>query len=256
MLHVAVCEDTREELQHIGRLLEAYCAARPGQLLRAESFCSAEALLKAHGAEAAAFDLYLLDILMPELNGIELARTLRRAGCGGAIVFLTHSREHAFEAFSVRAYDYLLKPVAADALFRALDEVADRLAAGVREPLAVPTPLGELHVAPSELVCVEVTGHVFHYHLADGRTLRTKVMRITFEEAAASLLADGGFLRPHQSFVISAAHVRRLAPREFEMDNGMLVPISRARFSQIKAEYLAYLEHSLGQTGGGTFAID
>ena len=57
------------------------------------------------------YDIYLLDVVMPGLNGIELAKEIRSSDKAADIIFLTSSPEFAVESYTVKASNYLVKPV-------------------------------------------------------------------------------------------------------------------------------------------------
>jgi DNA-binding LytR/AlgR family response regulator len=84
--------------------------------------------------EAVAYDILLLDVRMPGMGGLELARSLRDADTRPAVVFTTAYTEHAVEAFDLAATDYLVKPFDADRLRRAIDRALAGRHTG-REPL-------------------------------------------------------------------------------------------------------------------------
>jgi DNA-binding LytR/AlgR family response regulator len=93
--------------------------------------------------EAVDYDVLLLDVRMPGMGGLELARLLRDAATRPAVVFTTAYTEHAVEAFDLAAADYLVKPFDAARLRRALDRaLAGRRAAGGALVGAVGTPTG------------------------------------------------------------------------------------------------------------------
>ena len=83
-------------------------------------------------AEAVAPDLVLLDIAMPGMDGIDVARALSASPVDPAVVFVTAFDNFAVAAFDVAAIDYLMKPVQPDRLERALERVRDHLAGGGR----------------------------------------------------------------------------------------------------------------------------
>jgi two-component system response regulator AlgR len=91
-------------------------------------------------------DLLLLDIAMPELDGIGVARALARRESSPAIIFVTAFDSFAVEAFDIDAVDYVLKPVAPDRLARAVQRVAERRAQRARDAGAQPV----LAAAPAE----------------------------------------------------------------------------------------------------------
>ena len=82
MLRIAVCDDEEQQRQRTVALLERYLGTRPALAGQVETFQSCEELLARAEAEGG-FDLYLLDILMPGLSGIDAGRRLRALGDGG-----------------------------------------------------------------------------------------------------------------------------------------------------------------------------
>ncbi|MCB6366556.1 LytTR family DNA-binding domain-containing protein [Intestinibacillus massiliensis] len=254
MLRIAICEDMPSEAVHIEQMLAGYQARVPQLQIAHSVFGSAEVLLQAVNA-GQRFDLYLLDIVMPGMDGIELVRALRGEGCRSAVIYLTASPEYAVQAFSVRATNYMVKPVSSRAFYEALDEVVAMLGHKVESHAVVPAVDGALRVPVSQIVCVEVTGHVLHYTLCDGRRIRSKVLRVSFGKAIADLHA-AGFLRPHQSYAVNPAHIADFAAREFHMDNGMCVPISRLRFPEVKAAYMRYLARRGAAEEGISYAAE
>lgn len=250
MLRIAICEDTSSEAEHLIELLKRYYHAHPHLPIQTGLFSGGGDLLGALDA-GRGFDLYLLDVLMPGMDGIELARTLRRRGERGPVLYLTTSLEHAIPAFSVRALDYLVKPVEERDLFRALDDAVAALGSRVDTATVVHTAEGDCRVGLGDISYVEVTGHVLHFHLAGGRVLRSRAVRIPFTQAVADLSSDPRFLRPHQSYLVNLRYVNRLQPNEFVLDGGQRVPISRLRYAEVRRAYLEYLARSGSYTGGG-----
>ena len=103
MLKIAICDDEEKQLNQTASLLNIYLQSRPGLHGQVETFRSGGTLLER--AEAAGgFDLYVLDILMPELSGIDTGRRLRALGKGGEIVYLTSSNDFAADSYDVRAF--------------------------------------------------------------------------------------------------------------------------------------------------------
>lgn len=240
MLRVCLCEDDRAELALAAKLIRRYAQEHAGLRMELTVFEAPHALLEAMD-RGAAFDIFLLDILMPGMDGIALAKKLRGGEKGCAIIFLTNSRDYALDAFSVRAVDYLLKPLDEARLFSALDAAVAALGSRVETHFLIPASKCERLVRVRDIVCVEVMGHSLCFYMADGERHISKVLRISFEKAAAELISDGRFLRPHRSFLINATHVEQFSKNGFGMDNGMNIPISRLRYGEIKDEYMTFL---------------
>ena len=197
------------------RGLLADCAGPPvGPVTEAGS--AAEAL---HLLSVEPVDLVLLDIHMPGLDGLHMARRLRDAPGGGpAVVFVTAHAEHALQAFEIDAADYLTKPVRRARLQEALTRVAHRLG---RPP---PAPLVSSLVVDVPVLVVSDRGRVLRipvpevvYLKAEAKyvTLRTTRHAYVLDDALADLeqrLGDAA-VRIHRNAVVAKAAVRALERR-------------------------------------------
>lgn len=237
MISLALCDDNPLELSATVDLLEIY-QCQSGRELHYTCFANGQELL-CH-PQCADFDVYLLDVLMPGFNGIELAKELRSTGIHGIIIFLTSSRDFALEAFQVRAFSYLLKPVAQQALFSLLDDYVERQP--VPKSITVALSSGSYCCIPlNKLIYVEHEKHVCIYHMSTGEVIRGKTIRVSFPAAMEGLLGDERFIMPHQSFVVNMQYVFQMNSTEFLLKDHTIIPISRQRTSQVKIKYLAYL---------------
>ena len=152
-------------------------------------------------------DIVLLDIEMPGIDGIELARSLRRLEDSPAVVFVTAHDDYAVDAFDVAALDYLVKPVRAERLRAALRrfETRRRPASEARGPMLAARigdrrlriPLDDIRALSSEDKCTVV-------HATEGRALADA----TLKELEAR--HPDCFLRVHRSALVSRRHVRSL----------------------------------------------
>ncbi len=241
-MRIAVCEDTAADTQILVSILEQYAFARPKAECFISVFPDASALL----AAGEAFDCYILDILMQETNGIELAQELRRRGDECRILFLTSSPDYALPAFGVHASGYFLKPVSSDELFRTLDAMAEELALCRLYPnrqFVFRTPGGLRTVYLRDILYVEIMGHTPFFHLT-GEVVRGSELRVSFEASMASLIGSGCFLRPHRSYLVNALHVVSLTSQALKLNSGASIPVTRMRAAAIKAQYLEYLARS------------
>ena len=126
MLKLCICDDQPGDLERLEGFTAEFFQSRPDLPALVETFRSPFDLLE-RLEEKGGFDIYLLDILMPHLSGLELARKLRERGETAQILFLTSSREYALDAFAVNAAGYLLKPVEREAFFQAVTAAAQAL---------------------------------------------------------------------------------------------------------------------------------
>src|SRR5579884_3367854 len=133
-LHVLAVDDERTQLEDLARLLRSFplvsvveCAGDGHEALSA---------LSAH-----TYDAIFLDVRMPDLDGIELGRVLRRFAAPPAVVFVSAYDSAAVDAFELRALDYLRKPVSR----KRLEEALERVAAAVETAEGRPDTNGQRH---------------------------------------------------------------------------------------------------------------
>ena len=186
---------------------------------------------------SSAYDILLLDILMPGINGMQAAHEIRAFDAGVKIVFLTSSADFAVESYAVKAYDYILKPVSKDKLFSILDAViAEELKP--LEGLTVKTQSGITRILFSRLAFVEILNKKLYFHLADGSVREVSASLASFEE---DLLARAEFVKVHRSYIVNLWQVGELGSKELITHAGKTVPISRLLYGKVREAYMRHL---------------
>jgi DNA-binding LytR/AlgR family response regulator len=200
-LRVLVADDevpAREEL--------AYLLGRDARVAAVHTVSSGAEALKA--LETEQVDALFLDIRMPGLDGMDVARVLARFRRPPRVVFVTAYEEHAVDAFDLRAVDYVLKPVRQERLEEAVRRVSESLHAPAPgrapddETIAVELGGVTRFVARSDVRYVEAQGDYARLHTAEGSHL-VRVPLATLEEQ----WAGAGFLRIHRSHLVSLRHI-------------------------------------------------
>lgn len=243
-MRIAICDDDPQELSHLMDLLVSYQSVRPGLRLEITTHSGGENLLAA--ATKRPFDLYLLDILMSGITGIELAARLSRRQHDPLIIFLTSSMDYAVDAFRVRANNYLLKPLTATPLYAALDEVIARAADPRDTPITFATVENSHVTVPiSSIVYTECVIHTVRYHMADGTVFSGRTIRVPFARAIEDLLNTGYFIQPHRSFAVNMEYIVRLTDQSIALSTGASLPISRLRLGDSRTAYEDFLQHRL-----------
>jgi two-component system response regulator AlgR len=206
-LRVLIVDDEAPARSRLRDLLADCAAAVPTEVV-GEAGNGREAL-ELLGARAA--DLVLLDIRMPEMDGIELARHLLSLPKPPAVVFTTAYDAYAIQAFELRAVDYLLKPIRAARLEEALvrARVARPPSAQVLQELA-PAPRG--HLASQErgrVQLIPVPDIVYLKAELKYVTARTRDREYLVDESLTRLEEEfgGRFLRIHRNCLVARAHV-------------------------------------------------
>ena len=238
MLRIAICDDEEKQLQETAALLERYLQNGASQPGRVETFLSSGELL-ARVEDTGGFDLYILDILMPGLSGIEAGRKLRRMGDGGEIIYLTASNDFAADSYEVHAFFYLLKPICAAKLFQTLDDAVEKLDRRNSEGILVRTAHGLRRVLFDRIRYAERAGRCIRYYCTDG-AVDSQSIRSPFREAAAPLLADRRFYLCGASFVLNFQHVTGVNGQLALLDNGQTLALPRAVATEFKKAWGNY----------------
>ena len=174
-------------------------------------------------------DLLFLDIEMPLMNGLAFLRTLKNPP---KTIITTAYREYAYEGYELDVLDYLLKPFSYERFRKATGRLQPAAAPEEEKALLLKDQGSLFRVPYRDILYVEgckdyvkvVTAAKAHLHHAT-----MQAMTDTLGEA---------FGRVHRSFIVNAAHIRRLQPEQVELTDGSLLPIG----SSYKPELLAWFK--------------
>lgn len=173
---------------------------RIGEILTAHSGPDALRVLESHD-----IDLLFLDIAMPALSGLDLAKVVARFRQPPKVVFVTAHDDHAVEAFELNAVDYLLKPVRAERLSESVRRALESGGTEAKEDVSIPVELGGVtrFVSRSLVTHAEAQGDYVRLHTADGTNhlIRSSLTQLESD------WSDAGFVRIHRSLLVAIAHV-------------------------------------------------
>ena len=239
-MYLAVCDDQDKELEALAALLDTWQRERKTPL-RWRSFRSAGQLLEAARRER--FTLYLLDVIMPGMDGMEAAQEIRSFDAAADIVFLTSSPGFAYESYSVRALEYLLKPITPRLLFPLLDRLALR-EQRPQEGLTLKTGSMLVRVPFSQLAYVEVNGKHLYFNLTDGQV---REVAAPMREYEGQLLQRPEFMRIHRSYIVNMMQIEELSSTGVHTFSGKDLPVSRLLYPQLQKDYMQLLFAERGE---------
>jgi two-component system response regulator LytT len=218
-LKVLAVDDERPALEDLTRLLEGQ--PEIAEIEQAQSGAEALQRLTEH-----AFDAVFLDVRMPGLDGVELARVIRNFAHPPCLVFVSAYESAAVEAFELRAVDYLVKPVSRARITEAVERIVEQRPPG--EVINVDNHL----VALQSIRYVEAHGDYARLHTDDGRFL----LRASLGDLERRWQA-AGFVRVHRSFLVQ---LRRASELRAAGDGVVLrvgdaeVPVARRQVADLR----------------------
>lgn len=224
-MHISICDDDGAQVSHLRDLVKKWAADR-GFALQITDFNSAKAFLFAYAEDKTA-DILLLDIQMAEMDGVSLAKEIRRVNRELQIIFVTGFTDYILDGYDVEALHYLLKPVDATKLFAALDKAAERLAHSER---AIFVSFGgeSLRVALADISHIEVLHNHTSLHVNHGQIYTIKK---PLRELAKML--DDSFFRCGRSFIVNLRFIQKVTKSEVFLKNGCVIPLSRGLYTDL-----------------------
>ncbi len=231
-MRIAICDDEEMYRVQLKSVLDKILVNADYEI---ETFADGNRLEEAYSE--APYDLVFLDIEMPAVDGITLARRLRARSEKVFIVFLTGHVEYALEGYEVNALRYLTKPVDTDKLKEVIRYVQDKQGSG--RQIIVKEDGEQLLIDIADVMYMESMNqnvrivttkgeHVIRYNIGD------------FEQQ----LAGDGFFRIHRGYLVALAKVKKLAKSDVIMEDGTALPVSRSNIKPLKDALYAYVEEA------------
>lgn len=239
MIRFAICDDSVAFLEQAKFMIEHW-DDRP-QPVAVELFGDGDALIKAHTKKP--FDIILLDIVMPLLNGIEVAKEIREEDKAVKIVFLTTSPDFAVESYTVKASNYLLKPVNPTSLFTCLEELVKQIQ-NTEKYISIKN-FDVIHrVRLSDIEYVEADNKHAVLVCKDGRRFPSQEPLYAYED---KLQLKDGFFKCHRSYIVNVHCVGSFSHKEIRLQSGRRVPISRRSQKDFEDAYFSQLFWKAGE---------
>ena len=228
---IAICDDEQNQIEYITSIVASW-SAHEGHGCEIRTFASAEAFLFEY-EEDKAYDILLLDVEMKNMNGIELAKRIRKDNNRAEIIFITSHFEFVGEGYEVDALHYLIKPISAEKLMQVLTKAAEKLS--VEPPSVVISCEGEtVKLYEADILYVESFLHYIVIHTKD-KEYKIKENMSVFENRVSDY-----FYRIHRSYLVSLKYITRISRTSVSIGNTEL-PLSRGKYDDINR---AFIQHN------------
>lgn len=236
LISIAICDDNPQDIQIVQKYLSAFEQKHPEFPLISATFTSALDLLEAIDNNGG-FDLYVLDIIMPHMLGIDAAYKIRRLNASAGFLFLSSSREYAVEAFKIKSCGYLLKPIKQDEFYCELLNFLTKFSPKDNPSILIKDSETVHKVHINDLVMIESFNHMRRCTLSDGTYIETYA---TLSSLFEQLQIYPSFFIPHRSYIINLDYVTGLTATELVIANGRCVPVSRNTYPRLRKAYMDY----------------
>ncbi len=233
MLLIAICDDIPIECADIAKQIETILQRSNTDFIIKKFFGGLELLLSRES-----FDIIFLDIKMPNINGMELAKQIRKQGRQSLIIFITSASEYVFDAFDVEAFQYLLKPIQTDKLKNVLEKAAKKMQIDANIDFLMISANRQIQkVFLKDILYIESFGRIAKIH-CNNETLETYEQIGILENK----LSDKFFFRCHKCFLVNLNFVNAFNKTEVRLENGEKIMLAKRRYEDFQKSILSYMK--------------
>ena len=222
-LRIAVCDDAEEDRAYVSGLVKDW-ATQAGHRAEITAFSSAESFLFRY-AEDKNWDILLLDIEMGAMDGVTMAKELRKSNDTVQIIFITGYSDYISEGYEVAALHYLMKPVNEEKLCLVLDRAAEKLAKNERV-LNFEVSGEMVRVPIYQIRYADVLGNYVTVHAQTDVTVK-----MTLGELEKQL--DERFYRVGRSALVNLTQISRVTRAEIRLNDGTAIPLPRGAYEGV-----------------------
>lgn len=222
-LKIAICDDCDADRRYVSNMVECWAAAGV-HTVHIDTFTSAESFLF-HYAEESDYDILLLDIEMGKMDGVTMAKQLRKNNDTVQIIFITGYSDYISEGYEVAALHYLMKPVKEEKLCSVLDRAAEKLAKN--EKVLNFEIGGEMVRVPIyQIRYADVLGNYVTVHALSDVTVKMTLGKLEKQ-------LDERFYRVGRSCIVNLTQITRVTKTEIKLSDGTAIPIPRGAYDGI-----------------------
>lgn len=234
MLQIAICDDNEDFMKNTSCMIEKW-AKDTGIQTNIFCFNNGDDLILQNTIKP--MDIIILDIFMPLLNGMEIAKELRKNDSVVNIIFLTSSPEFALESYEVKAQGYLLKPVCYEKLKVLLNDCSksDKIE---EKYLVLKVKSGYQKLYYKDIEYIEAQNKTIIFYMRNGQNIETTETLTSFSDR---LNDKEGFFKCHRSYIVYFPSIDYFNMTEIITKSGYHIPIARGLGKVFKEAYFAFM---------------
>ncbi len=238
MFRIAICDDDAEDLYRTRSIVESWQKKTGKEETSFSTFKDSQKLLESHKIKE--YNLLILDIIMPQKTGIEMAREIRKKGDDTMVIYISATTNYAMEAFGIQALGYIEKPVDRHTLLELLDRAWLLYQATPKKTLNIISDRNPVQINISDIVYIENSMRIVIYKLRNGKELKVSRRSGSFEEAIKPVSEEEAFAQVHKSYFVNMRYIKSLQAQSVLMDDGSEVPVSKRKMAELREKYIEY----------------
>ena len=222
-VHFAICDDNNIDSNYVSNLVNKWANERKYQI-NIDIFDSAEAFLFHYDGNKD-YDILLLDIEMKKMDGVTLAREIRKTNKSVQIVFITGYSDYIADGYDVEALHYLMKPLKEEKLFVVLDRAVNRIIQN--EKYLILNYNDETIIIPlHEIVYIDVDRNYVTIHSNQDYTIKKTLGEIEKE-------LDKRFFRIGRSVIVNLKYISRVTKTDVFLANNTILQLPRGVYDSL-----------------------
>lgn len=235
MITIAICDDDKADIERLEDILDKFHEYPVAY----DVYYSAGELLEKivqHGAE---YQLYIFDIEMPEMTGLELAAEVRKIDPEALFVFLTGYDQYISKVFRVVTFDYITKPVTLEKLEDIVTRAAGYLKM-IKKDFVFQYCKDQFSVCCADIFYIEKNRRLAVIHTVSGNFKTNMTVNEIWKQ-----LDDRVFTHIHASYIINMNHLRSIEGDKAFLDNGECLLIARAHKQELKEKHMDFIRRKV-----------
>lgn len=238
MIKIAVCDDDESVREKLSVIIKTWFdnIQRPVWIVQ---FITGVNLLESH----IQFDIIFLDIEMPNLNGIDTAKMLRKWDVSSKIIYVTNYEGYIKSSYKVHAFDYISKPVNENEICEVLLEAVQYLDNALKKnKYAFDTEEGSITLDLDDIYYFEYLARKVIINSSQGKYTSSYSLKELLEK-----FKKYGFNSPHKSFIVNMLYVKLIKGFDIFMENGAIIPLAQKRAAEFRADFNNFLQSTFNK---------
>ncbi|MDE6055157.1 MAG: LytTR family DNA-binding domain-containing protein [Lachnospiraceae bacterium] len=235
MLKIAICDDSRIDIERMEAALDELNRYQ----FEYDVYFSAEELLECIDLHRENYQLYIFDIEMPDMTGLELAKEVRKSDSKALFVFLTGHAQYVMDVFSVITFDYISKPVTTEKLESVLLRAMKYLEM-VKKDFVFHFRKDQFGVSCDDILYIEKKGRQAVIHTITENFQTNMTVSEIWEQ-----LDNRVFIHIRMSYIINMEHLHAIGGDEAVMDNGERLLVARTHKQELKEKHMEFMRRMI-----------